>query len=78
MKKKTTILVILSVLCLVAVLSVFVGCSKVGSNMFTSNEEGTFYMIYKSSCFKYGQLFKVEKIRLISFVEASEPGERLD
>lgn len=42
MKKKTTILVILSVLCLVAVLSVFVGCSKVGSNMFTSNEEGTF------------------------------------
>lgn len=58
--------------------SVETNLTKNADGSYTSNEEGTFYMIYKSSCFKYGQLFKVEKIRLISFVEASEPGERLD
>ena len=43
----------------------------------TSPEEGTFYIKYKSDCFKYGKLFKVEKIRLISFVEPSEPSETI-
>lgn len=34
---------------------------------YTSHEEGTFYIRYKSTCFKYGKLFKVEKVRLITF-----------
>lgn len=40
-----------------------------------ANEEGTYYIKYTSSCFKYGKLFKVEKVRLVTFVEASEGGE---
>ena len=42
---------------------------------FYSDEVGTFYIKYKSNCFKYGTLFKVQKVRLITFVEASEGGE---
>ena len=40
-----------------------------------AESEGTYYMIYKSKNFKYGTLFKVQKIRLITFVDATEPGE---
>lgn len=40
-----------------------------------SEEVGTFYIIYKSNCFKYGKLFKVQKVRLVTFVEQSEGGE---
>jgi hypothetical protein len=40
-----------------------------------AEEEGTFYIIYKSTNFKYGTLFKVQKIRLITFVEATESEE---
>ncbi len=42
---------------------------------FYSEEVGTFYIKYFSSCFKYGTLFKVEKIRLVTFVEISEGGQ---
>ncbi len=42
---------------------------------FSSGEVGTFYITYKSECFKYGTLFKVQKVRLVTFVEASEGGE---
>ncbi len=40
-----------------------------------AESEGTYYMIYKSKNFKYGTIFKVQKIRLITFVDATEPGE---
>lgn len=40
-----------------------------------SDEIGTFYITYKSECFKYGKLFKVQKVRLVTFVEISEGGE---
>ncbi len=43
-------------------------------NLF-SDEVGKFYIIYKSSCFKYGKLFAIQKVRLVSVVEASEGGE---
>ena len=39
---------------------------------YTSNEVGTFYMIYTVDSIKYGTIFKVQKIRLITFVEESE------
>lgn len=42
---------------------------------FYATEEGTYYMIYKSTNFKYGSIFKVQKIRLITFVEATESEE---
>ena len=40
-----------------------------------ADEEGTYYIKYTSNCFKYGKLFKVEKVRLVTFVAASEGGE---
>ena len=39
---------------------------------YSANEEGTYYMIYTVDDFKYGSLFKIQKIRLINFVEPSE------
>ena len=42
---------------------------------YTSSEEGKFYIIYTSTCFKFGKLFKIQKIRYIEFVSASEGGE---
>ncbi|MBO5884205.1 MAG: hypothetical protein J6Q51_00240 [Clostridia bacterium] len=33
---------------------------------------GTYYIKYSSKDFKYGTIFKVEKIRLVTFVEPSE------
>lgn len=42
---------------------------------YTSSEEGNFYIIYTSTCFKFGKLFKIQKIRYIEFVSASEGGE---
>ncbi len=42
---------------------------------YTSSEVGTFYITYKSECFKYGKLFKIQKVRLVTFVEVSEGGE---
>lgn len=37
-----------------------------------ADEVGTYYMIYKVKNFKYGSIFKIQKIRLITFVEESE------
>ncbi len=37
-----------------------------------SNEVGTFYIAYTVDNFKYGTIFKIQKIRLITFVEPSE------
>lgn len=42
---------------------------------YTSNEEGTYYIAYTVNNFKYGTLFKIQKIRLITFVDATEEGE---
>lgn len=42
---------------------------------YTASEEGTYYITYTVDNFKYGKLFKVQKIRLISFVEATEQEE---
>lgn len=42
---------------------------------FYAEEEGTYYIVYKSNNFKYGTVFKVQKIRLITFVEATEAEE---
>ncbi len=36
---------------------------------FTANEVGTYYIIYKVNDIKYGKIFTVERIRLITFVE---------
>ncbi len=41
----------------------------------TSNEVGTYYIVYKVDNLKYGSIFKVQKIRLITFVEVSEGSE---
>ena len=40
-----------------------------------AEEEGTYYIVYKSTNLKYGTIFKVQKIRLITFVEATEQEE---
>ena len=40
-----------------------------------SSEVGTFYVKYTIDSIKYGKIFKIEKVRLITFVEASEGGE---
>lgn len=37
-----------------------------------ADEVGTYYIIYKVEDIKYNSIFKVQKIRLINFVEASE------
>ena len=42
---------------------------------FTSNNICTYYILYKVNNIKYGSLFKVQKIRLITFVEAAEQEE---
>ncbi len=55
---------------------------KVNSNMekdekgnYTSKEEGTFYLEYTVDDIKYGSIFKIKKIRLVTFVEPSEQEE---
>lgn len=42
---------------------------------FYSDEVGTFYIKYTVDSFKYGKIAKIEKVRLITYVEASEGGE---
>jgi len=39
---------------------------------YTSHQVGTYYMVYKVDSIKYNGIFKVQKIRLITFVEESE------
>lgn len=49
---------------------------KVNDNgEYYADEVGTYYVKYSSTDFKYGKLFKVEKVRLITVVESSEGGE---
>lgn len=33
---------------------------------------GTYYIVYTVDCLKYGSIFKIEKVRLITFVEPSD------
>lgn len=42
---------------------------------FYSDEVGTFYIKYSVDSLKYGKIIKIEKVRLITFVESSEGGE---
>ena len=42
---------------------------------YSSTEEGTYYMIYTVDHFKYNSIFKIQKIRLITFVEPTEQEE---
>lgn len=62
----------------------FSGLVKTESNLkqdangnYYSNEVGTFYIKYTVSSIKYGLIYKVQKIRLITFVEPSEPSEMI-
>ena len=45
---------------------------KNNDGTFTAEEVGTYYMIYTVKNIKYGSIFKIQKIRLITFVEVSE------
>ena len=49
--------------------------TKKSDGTFTSNEEGTFYIAYTVDSLKYGTIFKIQKIKLISFVLEGESGE---
>ena len=40
-----------------------------------SDVEGTFYIVYSVDNLIYGKLFNIKKIRLITFVEPTEPDE---
>lgn len=40
-----------------------------------ATEEGTYYIIYTVNNLKYGSIFKIQKIRLITFVEPTESEE---
>lgn len=40
-----------------------------------SNEIGTFYVEYTIDSLKYGKIFKIKKIKLVTFVETSEAME---
>lgn len=40
-----------------------------------ADEVGTYYIVYKVNDIKYNSIFKVQKIRLLTFVEATEQEE---
>ena len=46
--------------------------TKSEDGTYTSSEIGTFYMVYTVDSLKYNTIFKIQKIRLITFVEESE------
>ena len=48
---------------------------KNNDGTYSTDEVGTYYMVYTVDNFKYGTLFKIKKIRLITFVEATEQEE---
>ncbi|MGN1259055.1 MAG: hypothetical protein ACI4T8_02340 [Christensenellales bacterium] len=51
---------------------------KVDANgCYYSDEVGTFYIRYSSTNIKYGSVCKVQKVRLITFVEPSEGEEKI-
>ena len=58
-----------------AKVSVETNMDKNQDGSYTSNEVGTFYMVYTVDSIKYGTIFKVQKIRLVTFVEESEEEE---
>ncbi len=39
---------------------------------FYADEVGTYYIVYKVDDFKYDSIFKIQRVRLITFVETSE------
>lgn len=45
---------------------------------YTADEIGTYYIIYKVDDIKYGKLFTVQRIRLITFVESAESDIEVD
>lgn len=45
---------------------------------FTADEVGTYYIVYKVNDIKYGKIFTVQRIRLITFVEGKEPDINVD
>ncbi len=51
---------------------------KQDANGYYAEEEGTYYIIYTVDNLKYGTIFKVQKIRLITFVEPTEDSEVQD
>ena len=44
-------------------------CKTLQGKIFSAEDVGTYYIKYSVEDFKYGKLFTVEKIRLITFVE---------
>ena len=52
--------------------------TKNENGTYSADEEGTYYIVYTVDNFKYGKLFKVQKIRLITFVNATEQEEIQD
>lgn len=49
--------------------------TKKSDGVYTATEEGTYYLVYTVDNFKYGKLFKVQKIRLVNYVEETEQEE---
>ncbi len=45
---------------------------------FTADEIGTYYIKYTVDDIKYGKIFTIQRIRLITFVEAEEPDINVD
>ena len=48
---------------------------KNNNDEYYADEEGTYYIAYTVEDLKYGTIFKIQKIRLITFVEATEQDE---
>ena len=45
------------------------------NNEFYATEIGSYYIKYLTNSIKYGKIFNVTKVRIITFVEESEGGE---
>ena len=48
---------------------------QVSGDEFYAEEVGAYYIKYSVDSLKYGKIFKIQKVRLITFVESSEGGE---
>ena len=46
--------------------------TKNSDGSYSANELGTYYIKYIANHFKYNSIFKIQKVRLITFVEPSE------
>ena len=55
--------------------SISTNLKKNGDGSYTAEEIGTYYITYTVDNLKYGSIFKIQKIRLISFVEPAEEDE---